>query len=88
MALEDGSLTSPESRFPRWQRELEAAVVETDPVKLRRRIEAAEAAIFLRSQELVHSADGQAERQAISDAIRTLRMLQTEKLQYPDWNKE
>jgi hypothetical protein len=74
-------------RFPRWQRELEAAILETDLEKLPGRLEAAEAAIFLRSQELVDSPDDHAERQAISLALRALRNLQTERLNYPDWNK-
>jgi hypothetical protein len=51
-------------------------------------VDAAEAAIFLRSQALAESAQGQSEQQAISDAMRTLRAIQTAKLGYPDWNKK
>jgi fatty acid/phospholipid biosynthesis enzyme len=80
--------TSQNIKYPHWQREFEAALLEGDPKKLRQRVDAAEAAIFLRSQALVESAQGQAEQQAISDAIRTLRAIQTEKLGYPDWNKK
>jgi len=50
-------------------------------------VDAAEAALFLRSQALFEDPQGHAERQAISDAIRTLRTIQREKLGYPDWNK-
>jgi hypothetical protein len=38
---------------------------------------------FLRSQALVGSAQGRSEQQAISDAMRTLRTIQKEKLGYP-----
>ena len=74
-------------KYPHWQREFEAALLEGDPQTLRQRVDAAETAIFLRSQALVGNAQGHAERQAISDAIRTLRSIQKEKLGYPDWNK-
>ena len=74
-------------KYPHWQREFEAALLEGDPQTLRQRVDAAETAIFLRSQALVGNALGHAERQAISDAIRTLRAIQKEKLGYPDWNK-
>ena len=74
-------------KYPHWQREFEAALREGDPQSLRQRVDVAEAALFLRSQALVGSAQGHAEQQAISDAIRTLRAIQKEKLGYPDWNK-
>jgi hypothetical protein len=37
---------------------------------------------------MVHSPDGYAERQAIEDAMRALLVIQTEKLNFPDWNKK
>jgi len=63
---------------------------ETDPKKLLERVHAAEDAIFNRLQELSHSdnPDHKAERQAIQDALANLRILQTEKLGFPDWKKE
>jgi hypothetical protein len=82
------SSTSQNIKYPHWQREFEAALREADPQKLRQRVDAAEAAIFLRSQALVESAQGHAEQQAISDAIRALRTIQREKLGYPQWNKK
>ena len=77
--------TSPVSaiKYPHWQREFQAALREGDPQSLRQRVDAAEAALFLRSQALVGSAKGQAEQQAIADAMRTLRAIQKEKLGYP-----
>jgi hypothetical protein len=79
--------TSHTIKYPHWQREFEAALREDDPQSLRQRVDVAEAALFLRSQALVESAQGQAEQQAMSDAIRILRAIQREKLGYPDWNK-
>ena len=55
---------------------------------MRERLETAEVAMFLRSQALVHSSDGHVEKQAIRDAVTKLRLIQTEKLGYPDWNKK
>jgi hypothetical protein len=49
-------------KYPHWQREFEAALLEGDPQTLRRRVDAAEAAIFLRSQALVGTAQGDAEQ--------------------------
>ena len=80
--------TSQNIKYPHWQREFEAALREDDPQSLRQRVDVAEAAIFLRSQALAEGSEGHAERQAISDAIRTLRTIQREKLGYPDWNKK
>jgi hypothetical protein len=88
MAPERIKPNSDRVRFPRWQPEFEAALLEADSEQLPRRMEAAEAAIFLRLQELVNTSDSHAERQAISDAVRTLRILQTERLHYPLWNKK
>lgn len=83
------SAPSPQNlKFPDWQVEFEAALLDADPEKLRERLEAAEIAMFLRSQALVHGPDGHAEQQAIRDAITKLRLIQTEKLGYPHWNKE
>jgi hypothetical protein len=83
MADHDDSSPSPYLRFPDWQLEDQAALLEVDPQKLPGRIRAAETAIFLRQQALVHSSDGHAEREAIEDAMRALRFLQTEKLGLP-----
>lgn len=75
-------------KYPHWQREFEAALLEGDPQTLRQRVDAAEAAMFQRAQALAESPQGHAEQAAISDAIRTLRAIQTEKLGYPAWNKK
>jgi hypothetical protein len=85
---ESNSSSTPTPTFPEWQPELEAAVREGDPQKLPQRLEAAEAAIFQRQQALVNGPGRQAEQQAIQDAVRTLRVIQKEKLNYPDWDKK
>ena len=88
--------TSPSTsnlRFPDWQLAYQAALLEVDPQKLPERVKAAEAAIFKRQEALVNSSDGQAEREAIEDAMRVLRFIQTKdpdwsKLSHADWNKK
>jgi hypothetical protein len=87
MADQNTSPSAQNLRFPDWQLEYQAALLEVDPQKLPERIRAAETAIFLRQQALVPSSDGHAEREAIADAMRALRFIQTEKLGYPDWKK-
>ena len=77
--------------YPAWQREFKASLLETDPTKLLERVHAAEATIFNRLQELAQSSDSQnhkVERQAIEDALASIRVLQREKLGFPDWKKE
>ena len=77
--------------YPAWQREYEASQHETDPKELLERVHNAEAAIFSRLQELARgpeSTDHKAEEQAIAEALRTLRFLKRDKLQFPDWQTE
>jgi hypothetical protein len=83
---EQNPSTSHTIKYPHWQREFEAALREGDPQSLRQRVDAAEAALFRRLQALAGSAEGDAERQAISDARETLRVIQRDKLGYPDPN--
>ena len=87
MADHDNAPSTSNLRFPEWQVAYQAALLEVDPQKLPERVKAAEAAIFLRQQAMIHSSDGHVERQAIEDAMRALRFIQTEKLNYPDWKK-
>jgi hypothetical protein len=83
---DENTSTSHTTKYPHWQREFDAAVREGDPQTLRQRVEAAEAALFLRLQALQESAAGH-ERQAISDAVAALRVIQRDKLGYPEWNR-
>ena len=72
-------------KYPEWQKPYQEALLEVDREKLKDQLLKAEAAIFLRLQQLAHSADSHAERQAIDDAISAIRSLKTEQLNYPDW---
>ena len=74
--------------YPEWQHEYYAALVETAPRRLSERVTAAETAIFKRLQTMSASADSQAERQAIEDALADLRILKKEHLGFPDWEKK
>jgi hypothetical protein len=59
-----------------WQELYKAALLELRPEHLRLRIEAAEAAIRLRLQELQNGEDGSNdEHHAMADALRGLRTL-------------
>jgi hypothetical protein len=66
-----------------WKRLLEEVMAETDKAKLKQKTDDLEAAIFLRCQELEHSADGHAEKTAIKDATLSLLKVRVEKLGFP-----
>jgi hypothetical protein len=59
---------------PDWQKPYLEALVADDS-ELQERIIAAETAIFNRLQAISQSSENQAERQAIADALRALRVL-------------
>ena len=77
--------SSPSTPRLDWQQKFEAARLEVDPQHLPELMEAAETAIYLRLQSLVNSPDGRVERDALTDAMRSLRVIQTEKMHYPGW---
>lgn len=85
--MTEQNTSSSHIKYPHWQREFEAALRQGDPQSLRQRVDAAEIALFQRLQALAAGAQGDAERQAIAEAIETLRAIQKEKLGYPDWKK-
>jgi hypothetical protein len=87
---QQGSLPS-NLRYPAWQSDYEASLSELDPQKLLERVHSAETAIFKRLQQMARtseSADHNAERRAIADALTTLRLLKRDKLNFPDWKTE
>ena len=86
--MADASFPSPKTLYPEWQNEFRAALLELDREKLRERVATAEATIFKRLQALSQGLEHTAERQAIQDALANLRVLQREKLGFPDWKKE
>jgi hypothetical protein len=66
---------------PEWQKPYFEALVADDS-ELQERIIAAETAIFDRLQAISQSFQNQAEREAIADALRALRVLKRNKLDY------
>ena len=64
--------------YPEWQKPCQAALVELDRTKLQERIAAAEAAIVSRLNATSAAPISPAERQAIADALATLRVLKRE----------
>jgi hypothetical protein len=69
---------------PEWQRPVHEALVELDMEKLKVRVAAAEAAIFQRLQALSQIPDHSNERQALSDAVASLRVVKRETLAFPE----
>jgi hypothetical protein len=87
MTTSDFSLpgsTSP-LHYPEWSLKYRQALLESNPDRLAECVEEAEVEIFRRLQHLSQSQDGQAERQAIEDAIRALRVIKRNRLNFPDW---
>jgi hypothetical protein len=74
-------------QFPDWQREFEAAVRENDYAKLAERLQAAQAAILSRLRAKLDRPPGTLERIALNDAIHLLRLLRSENVLYPEWDK-
>ena len=75
-------------KFPKWQTPFQEALLEFDVDKLADKIQEVEALVLVRLQELASDADHHEERQAIDDALCTLRLLKNEKLAYPDWKRK
>ena len=86
MATED--TPSSEILYPEWQNEYQAALVELDAEKLKGRVEAAEAVIYKRLQQISQNSDHHTERQEIQDALASLRTLKRDALGWPDWEDD
>jgi hypothetical protein len=78
MATDDS--LSPKILYPQWQNEYAAALVELDREKVPERVAAAETAIFSRLQQLSQNSDHHTERQAIKDALQSLKFLKRSEL--------
>ena len=72
-------------KYPGWQEPLREALMEFDPHQFKARLSAAETAIFDRLQVVPQTREYRAERQAIEDALNSLRVLKTQRLYDPDW---
>jgi hypothetical protein len=77
--------SSPSLGYPEWSLKYREALLEVDPKKLFERVAEAEMAIFGRLQQLSGTQDGHAERDAIEDALRALRVIKRDRLNFPDW---
>ena len=82
------SSEAPKILYPEWQHEYLAALVELDAKTLFERVTAAETAIFNRLQSISHNPDSHAERQAIEEALASIRVLKRDNLGFPDWGKK
>ena len=87
IVAESGS-PSPKILYPEWQPEYQAALLELDANKLRERVQTAETAIFKRLQAISQKPDYSTEREAIEEALASLRVLKGDKLGFPDWEKK
>jgi hypothetical protein len=62
-------------KFPAWEPEYKAALLEVDRARLLERVAAAETAIRQRMRAIFGRTDGHTERQAIGKALSALRVL-------------
>jgi hypothetical protein len=67
-----------------WYRIYTAALLELNPARLSTRIHEAETAIFLRTQNLGEGPDSYREREAMADALASLKALQKNPPRHPD----
>ena len=61
--------------FPAWEREYQAAIVETNPLRLGEKIHAAETAMSKRLRDIENTPGNSAERQAIEEAMTALQKI-------------
>ena len=85
------AFSSSGSSFATWRSAVQAAVDESNSEKLLERVHAAEIAIFNRLQELATDTDPASsrhtEREALDNALETLRLIKRDRLGFPDWKK-
>ena len=74
-------------KYPEWQEEYLAAILEGNVTRLPEKVFEAEAAIFNRYQALtnLHGKGHAEERAALEIAVEGLRVLKTKRLNHPDW---
>lgn len=77
------SSTSLKIDFPEWQPQYVAALLEVNPIHLRKRVEEAQAALLSRLQVLTRCSGHGAEIQAIENALGALQVLAQEILKPP-----
>ena len=72
-------------KFPEWQVPLQGLILESDRSKLSEKMQQVEVLILDRLQHLHEGSNGDAEREALNGARSTLRIIQREKLEFPEW---
>jgi hypothetical protein len=82
--MEDDGSEFPIILYPEWQKEFQAAILELNREKLAVRVLMAERAISKQLQALSQSSDSRGERQAIEDALSSLRLLKRHELKFGD----
>jgi hypothetical protein len=65
-------------KYPEWQECVRAALLELDEVRLAQRIALAEAVVSRRLKAISQDGGDRAERQALQDALSSLRILKPE----------
>jgi len=70
-------------RFPHWQSQYQAALMELDHGKLLGRVTEAEYAIYRRLYSLTNTTNSHPELLAIEDALASLRLLKREQVDFP-----
>jgi hypothetical protein len=78
------NILAEDNRFE-WQRVLDKALLEQNPKKLKERVVEAEAAVFLRLQDLALVEEASVERLALQDASQALLNLKSDGLKFPRW---
>jgi hypothetical protein len=68
---------------PYWEFLFHDFVMQTDPAKIKARLDPLEAAIHQRMQELASTPDSDTERRAIDAACNKLLEIKTQKIGYP-----
>jgi hypothetical protein len=66
--------------YPEWQIPAQGVLLETDPAKLREKIQSAEMKIFERLRQIQRCSDGYHEQNAINHALSLIRTVRHERL--------
>jgi hypothetical protein len=87
MEIQTGTraMSDRETKFPEWQTPLGELREESDPEKLFEKVQNVEILILERLTVVFQGNDGSGERQALAEALHTLRVIKRDKLGFPDW---
>jgi hypothetical protein len=74
-------------KYPEWQAPLQDVILEFNLDRLPGKIQAVEALIFHKLQQLRVGSEDAGEKQAIDDALEILLKVKRERLQFPEWKQ-